>query len=151
MHIAIGFVSMSGNTEDIVSIIQHELEQHDVDVTITELDQFVGEDLSRFDGLLLGSYTWGDGDLPYEAEDFVEELREQSLQGIPAAAFGSGDLDYPKYCAAVDLIEDALKEAGATLVTDGLKIEFDPNTPEKQAACRAFAQTFHRFLQQIHS
>lgn len=58
MHIAIGFVSMSGNTEDIVSLIQHELEQHDVDVTITELDQFVGEDLSRFDGLLLGSYTW---------------------------------------------------------------------------------------------
>lgn len=75
MHIAIGFVSMSGNTEDIVSIVQSELEQHDVNVTITELDRFVGEDLSRFDGLLLGSYTWGDGDLPYEAEDFVEELR----------------------------------------------------------------------------
>ncbi len=42
MQIAIGFVSMSGNTEDIVSIIQRELEQHDVNVTITELDQFVG-------------------------------------------------------------------------------------------------------------
>ncbi len=83
MQIAIGFVSMSGNTEDIVSIIQRELEQHDVNVTITELDQFVGEDLSRFDGLLLGSYTWGDGDLPYEAEDFVEELRDQFLDGMP--------------------------------------------------------------------
>jgi len=33
MQIAIGFVSMSGNTEDIVSIIQRELEQHDVNVT----------------------------------------------------------------------------------------------------------------------
>jgi flavodoxin I len=151
MQVAIGFVSMSGNTEDIVSIIQRELEQHDVNVTITELDQFVGEDLSRFDGLLLGSYTWGDGDLPYEAEDFVEELREQFLDGMPVAAFGSGDLDYPKYCAAVDLIEDALKEAGATIIMDGLKIEFDPNTPEKQAACRAFAQTFHRLLHQVHS
>jgi len=151
MNIMIGFVSMSGNTEDIVQILQSELERKGCTVHIQELDQLYPSDFAQYDAVLLGSYTWGDGDLPYEAEDFVDELGESTLNGLAAAAFGSGDLDYPKYCAAVDTLEQTLASAGATIVVPGLKMEFDPNTPEKQAACRTFANDFFVRAQRLHA
>lgn len=148
MKIMIGFVSMSGNTEDIMHLLKSELEQNGCLVQTEELDQLYPSDLAQYDAVLLGSYTWGDGDLPYEAEDFADELAASSIS-IPAAAFGSGDRDYPKYCAAVDLLEQALTSAGAQIVLPGLKIEFDPDTADKQQACRSFAQEFFKHVEQL--
>lgn len=151
MNIMIGFVSMSGNTEDIVHLLRAELERKGCTVHIQELDQLYPSDFSQYDAVLLGSYTWGDGDLPYEAEDFVEDLADSDLKGLAAAAFGSGDRDYPKYCAAVDLLEQTLQSAGAIVIAPGLKIEFEPDTPEKQAACHTFAEEFFERAQRLHA
>lgn len=151
MNVMIGFVSMSGNTEDIVHLLQSELEQKGCIVHIQELDRLYPSDFSQYDAVLLGSYTWGDGDLPYEAEDFLEDLADSDLNGLAAASFGSGDRDYPKYCAAVDLLEQTLRSAGATITAPGLKIEFDPDTPEKQTACRLFAEDFFERAQRLYA
>ena len=148
MRVCIVFASMSGNTEDIAVIIKKELLKGGVDVDVEEMDGYSASDLEDYDGVLIGSYTWGDGDLPYEAEDFEEELTEIDLSGIPAAAFGSGDRVYPSYCEAVHIFEKTLRECGATIVSECLEIEFDPNTDAEIEACRIFAQTFLYALNQ---
>lgn len=149
MKLLIGYVSMSGNTEDIANLIRHTWQDAGHDVSISDdLESLRIEQFAEYDAVILGTYTWGDGDVPYEAEDFVYDLEESSLNGLPCAAFGSGDTDYPKYCAAVDTVEQAFQTAGGHVLVPALKIEFDPDTDEKKEACFTFANTF---LQQLEA
>lgn len=148
MTILIAYVSMSGNTEDIAHLLQHTLTTAGYTVVVSDdLESLHVNSLLEYDGVLLGAYTWGDGDVPYEAEGFVDDLYDADLDALPCAAFGSGDTDYPKYCAAVDTIEDALRSASGMIAVPSLKIEFDPNTEAKREACVSFATTFMERLE----
>jgi len=60
---------------------------------------------------------------------------------MKSAVFGSGDTGYAIYCGAVDVIEEKLKERGAVILQDSLKIEYGPNAAEKEA-CRQFGRQF---------
>lgn len=138
--ILIGFASMSGNTEDIADLLKSHLDC-DHEVEMRELEDIEVSSLLEYDGLLIGSYTWNDGDLPYEVEDFYDELADVELTGISAAVFGSGDPVYPRFCEAVHLLEDQLKEAGADLIAEGLKIDMNPDAEEDLNACSQFAES----------
>ena len=72
MKALITFASMSGNTEDMAAILKRTLEGKGIDTEMMEFDDTNAEDLSSYDYVFIGSYTWGDGDLPYEAEDFMK-------------------------------------------------------------------------------
>ena len=72
----------------------------------------------------------GDGELPFEAEDFHEDLENIDLSGKKVAVFGSGDTAYELFCEAVTIFEERLVERGAELVQEGLKIELAPEDEE---------------------
>lgn len=144
-EILICFASMSGNTEDIADILTSHLSD-DHNVTLEEIDEVAPSELTDYDAVLIGSYTWNDGDLPYEVEDFYDELDEVDLTGLTTAVFGSGDSIYPMFCEAVHLLEGKLKESGATLACEGLKIEMNPDTEEDLAACRMYAESLLEHL-----
>lgn len=147
MKVLLGYVSMSGNTEDMAKLIQKQLELANYEVAIEELDSISSQALSQYGLLLIGSYTWGDGDLPYEAEDFFDELETVNLSGIYAACFGSGDTMYPQYCAAVDLFAEKLSDRGALVFEDKLKIEFSPETEEQVKECETFALSIINWIE----
>src|SRR5690554_2868976 len=86
--------------------------------------------LNEYDHIILGSCTWGDGELPDEALGFFEEMDSLDLQGKTAAIFGSCDSNYDSYGAAVDLLEQKVRELGATLVLRSLKVEGLPSGQE---------------------
>jgi flavodoxin I len=69
------------------------------------MDREDAEVLLQYDGILLGSYTWGDGELPFEAEDFYDQFDDLDLNGKVVGCFGSGDHAYPHFCAAVDIFQ----------------------------------------------
>ncbi|MFB4213192.1 flavodoxin [Shouchella sp. JSM 1781072] len=148
VRICLVFASMSGNTEDMAVLIKQELEKEGIEVILEEMDGYSADQLVDFNGVILGSYTWGDGDLPYEAEEFEEELATLDLGSMPSAVFGSGDRNYPAYCEAVNLLEETLQKAGAILICDSLKNEFEPKNEEEEEACRRFAQQFSSTLRQ---
>lgn len=136
------FASLSGNTEEIADIIQTKLAS-DAEVTRRhiDMDDIEAVELENYDGILFGTYTWGDGDLPYELEDFYDDMDHLNLQGVPAACFGSCDSSYPEYGAAVDIISEKLQEKGAELLEPNLKIELDPEG-EEITRCEEFAEQF---------
>ena len=70
--ILIAYASMSGNTES-ADLIKVSLDAFDHEVVLQEMEGMDAE-LLAYDGIILGSYTWGDGELPFEAEDFHEDL-----------------------------------------------------------------------------
>lgn len=143
--ILIAYASMSGNTEEIADLLKAKLEQLGHSIDLREIEHTDTKELLDYDAFLIGSYTWGDGELPYEAEDFYEALPQVNLSGKKAAVFGSGDTAYPQFCAAVDLFQQRLKEAGAELTQEGIRIEYTPDTQEEKDRCEKFAADFAKF------
>ncbi|SDZ82232.1 flavodoxin I [Thalassobacillus cyri] len=139
---------MSGNTEEIADLIYSYLET-DHNVEVKEIEDIDPASLLEYDCVLLGSYTWNDGDLPYEVEDFYEELEDIELSGIVAAVFGSGDSIYPQFCEAVHLLENQLKASGAYIIVEGLKVEMTPDTEEDLRNCKAFSEAVLGYLSEV--
>lgn len=135
------YASMTGNTEEMSELITNGIEQAGGEVTVKLVEDCSADLLLDYDGIMLGAYTWGDGELPDEYLDFYEELDEVDLVGKKAAVFGSGDTVYEQFAKAVDLLQGKLAERGAQMVLEPLKLELNPSGDEREA-CRAFGKTF---------
>jgi len=135
------YASMTGNTEELATLIGEGIESAGGDVTMVDILDANASDLLGYEGVLLGAYTWGDGELPDEFLDFYLEMDELQLNGIRAAAFGSCDSSYEYVGRAVDILAEKLSEAGAEIILPGLKIEHVPTLQERQQ-CIEFGQTF---------
>ncbi|KAB2331804.1 MULTISPECIES: flavodoxin [Bacillaceae] len=140
-NILLIFASMSGNTEEMADLIGAAIKETGTSITIKEVSDCHAQELLNYDAIILGSYTWGDGDLPYEFEDFYDDMEGLQLTGKKAAVFGSGDTFYPAYCNAVDLLIERLTSCGADVVTEGLKVEYAPEG-EDIGRCRSFGEEF---------
>lgn len=141
-NILLIFASMSGNTEAVADEIVNGIKRAGGSVNVLDLIEVESASiLLEYDAFLLGAYTWGDGELPDEFLDFYNEMNDLDLNGKMAAAFGSGDTSYPQFCKAVDLIEERLRERGAKVVQEGLKIELAP-TDEEIEKCQKFGEQF---------
>lgn len=75
-------------------------------------------DVAKYDTLLLGSSTWGAGDMQDDWYDFIDDLKAQNLAGKKVAFFGTGDSDgYPDtFAGGLEQIYQALEGCGVTFV-----------------------------------
>lgn len=126
------YASLTGNTEEMAEAITAGAREAGLEVTLKEAYDAKAADLEQYDGIILGAYTWGDGELPDEFLDFYEDMESLDLSGKQAAVFGSGDTSYPDYCGAVDIIEKKLKELGAEIIAESLKFEYNASDEEKE-------------------
>ena len=139
------FASMTGNTEEIANLISEGIHAEGGTVEIKDILEVDVKDLLDYDAILLGSYTWGDGELPDEFLDFYEEMDGLNLKGKKAAVFGSYDSAYGNIGRAVDILSEKLLELGAMVILDGLKIELFPNDVES-VQCIQFGKFFERTI-----
>ncbi|MDZ5783232.1 flavodoxin [Marinococcus luteus] len=142
------YASMSGNTEEIADILENELQKFDIQLTREQFDIEEPDPLhlKMYDGVLFGTYTWGDGDLPYEVEDYYEEMENVTLESLKVGLFGSCDSMYPKYGEALDIMRDQFQKQGAQIVAVPLKVELDPEAEDARAA-RELAHTLMQYLE----
>ncbi|TVX92030.1 flavodoxin [Paenibacillus agilis] len=139
------YASMTGNTEEMKDAVEEGIRELGADVTVKDVMDAQGSDLEAYDVILLGAYTWGDGELPDEFLDFYDEMNDLNLEGKRAAVFGSCDSSYTQYGAAVDILSNKLRELGCTLVHEGLKVELSPSQDEREV-CREFGRHAVRAL-----
>lgn len=140
------FASMTGNTEEIAKLVAKGLEETGVELTVRELPAADPQELVDYDGIILGSYTYGDGDLADEFSDYYSDMDGLDLEGKIAAVFGSGDTAYDNFCAAVDTLSAKLTELGAIQIQESMKID---QTPDDEQECIAFGREFGETLQEI--
>jgi len=134
------FASMSGTTELMAHTIASELMKAGDQVTVKDAIEADAEELMSYERILVGSYTWGDGDLSDEIMSFYDELATIDLTGKMAAAFGSGDTSYEHFARAVDILEEALKTQGCEIIIKGLKIDsWSEDEEEIERKCRLYA------------
>ena len=141
------YATMSGNTEAMADLIEKGLKEAGASVDRHEAMDIDAELLHDYSHILLGAYTWGDGDLPDDFIDLYEEMEELDLPGKAFAVFGSGDTSYEHFCGAVDLIEEKVKELGGDIVLPSIKIELNPEGNEEEELI-SFGRQFVHLHQQ---
>ena len=96
---------------------------------VIEVTDLTTEQLEGADNILLGTSTWGGGELQDDWFDGVSLVKEADLAGKKVAVFGCGDaVSYSDtFCDGMKELYDAALATGATIVgqvaTDGY--EFD--------------------------
>lgn len=142
------YASMTGNTELMANIIAETVEKrgHDVVIKTFEMDPIEVEELADYDGLLVGTYSEDDGELPFEVEDFYEELDDVAINGMVAGVFGSGDSVYDTFGGAANLMGDRLKAKQTKLVPKRLIVDLEPDD-EDADRCRQYAGVFCGMLE----
>lgn len=118
--IGIVFGSSMGNTEDAAKLISDGLGLKNELLNVSEVDT---AKLNSFDKLILGTSTWGSGDLQDDWDAF--DFKALNLNGKTVAVFGMGDSQSysDEYCNGMAKLYDEVVKAGAKVVgevgTDG--------------------------------
>jgi flavodoxin I len=122
-RIGIFYGSTTGNTQAAADLIS---QAFGAEAAAPEgIFGIIPEDLIGFDLLILGSSTWGYGDLQDDWEAVLPKLDQIDLTGRKVALFGLGDQDgYPDtFVDALGIIAEKVRERGGeivgTLDTDG--------------------------------
>jgi flavodoxin I len=135
------FASMSGNTETMAMSIAEGVKELGVNLVIRECYEVEPDELINYDGILLGSYTWGEGEFPDEFVDLYDEMEHLDFSLKKGAVFGSGSTLYSCFGGAVDLLSKKLTDRGAEILNPPLKMEQTPNDNEI-AICKEFGKQF---------
>lgn len=130
MSIGIIYGSSGGVTESIADMIQSKLgvESELYDIGTIEMSK-----LAEYSHLILGTSTWGEGDLQDDWDDAFDEYRAVEFGGKTVAFFGVGDQEGygDNFLDAMGTLYEVAVNNGATIVgnnwsTDGY--EFDEST-----------------------
>ena len=108
--------SSTGNTETLAKEIASKLGVSSSDVY--DVSSVSADKVAAYDCLLLGSSTWGLGDLQDDWMDFVEVLKKENLAGKKVGLFGCGDSSsYPDtFCDAMGVIKEELAGTGCMFI-----------------------------------
>jgi flavodoxin short chain len=123
--VKIAYASMTGNTEGISEILEDAFKELGADVERAEAEDVESDFFEDANVCVIATYTYNDGELPFDFEDFYGNLPEQDLQGKVFGVVGSGDSElYPDYfCKAAEDFEEAFIKTGAAKGHETVKIE----------------------------
>ncbi len=139
MKIAIIYSSKTGNTEELVKILYTLFLKHVSTVELYRITEFPFGQLGVYDAIVIGTYTWGDGELPPEMEPLYQAFETMDGKQIITGVVGTGDSFYPNFCGAVDRFRDMLHVHTNLTVT--LKIELSPQISDLER-CKWFVEIF---------
>lgn len=97
-------------------------------------DKLTVELVNAYDVLLLGTSTWGDGELQDDWYDGIKVLKNADLKGKYIALFGCGDSESycDTFCDAMGILYEDLKNSGCTFL--GNHVNTDDYTFSNSAA-----------------
>ncbi|QUB95126.1 flavodoxin [Leptotrichia sp. oral taxon 218] len=111
--VGIFYGSTTGVTEDIANRIAEKIDGAEV----FNIDGNVDE-LENYDVLLLGTSTWGFGDLQDDWQAVLDDLANLNLAGKKVAYFGSGDQGTfsDTFMDGMAIINEEISKTGATVI-----------------------------------
>ncbi len=85
---------------------------------VINVQDFTAEHIAENDNLILGTSTWGAGELQDDWYDGVNTLKGADLNGKTIALFGCGDAESysDTFVGGMGELYDAVKNSGATIV-----------------------------------
>merc|ERR1712066_1101031 len=111
------YASQTGNTETCAGAIAEES-----GLEVAAIDDIEAEDLTGYDGLIVGCPTWNTGADEYRSgtawDDLIDEIKGLDLGGKPVAIFGCGDSQAygDNFCDGIEELHETFKAAGAKML-----------------------------------
>ncbi len=125
--ILIVYGSTTGNTEMVANWIKDALEASGEQADLFNATEIEPEVVSDYSLIILGSSTWGTGEIQDDFAEFYDAMSYEHFKGKKVTVFGCGDSDmFPDYfCQAVDTIAEKAIVCGADVALEVLKIDGD--------------------------
>jgi Flavodoxins len=118
---------MTGRNEKIAKHLVDYLEEHNADVTLEQIIETDAFALNSYDAVIVDTYTYNDGEIPDEAQDFYEDLKDVDLNHTKFAVLGSSSKQHLHFGRAVDYFTMQLNSSNGEQVADSVKIDQDPD------------------------
>ncbi len=117
MSIAIIYGSNGGVTESVAEEIKKEL---GLEADLFDIAEEGIELFSKYDKMIIGTSTWGEGDLQDDWDDIFDDFKGVEFGGKTVAFFGTGDQEgyADNYLDAMGTLHDVVLENGGTIVGD---------------------------------
>lgn len=114
--IGIIYGSTTGTTDGVAQEIASQMGVAKAD--IHDVTKINADLIGGYDVLILGTSTWGDGELQDDWYDGVKVLKSTSLAGKQIALFGCGDSDSyaDTFCDGIGQLYEELQDTGATFI-----------------------------------
>lgn len=115
-QIGLFFGTDTGNTRKVAKMIVKQFDEGVVD--LTNVSKATIEDVAKYDYLILGTPTLGDGELEDNWKEFLPQFDQIDLTGKTVAIYGLGDQDGygHEFVDAMFFIYEKVKERGATVI-----------------------------------
>ncbi|WP_424236998.1 flavodoxin [Bhargavaea ginsengi] len=91
MDVLIAYATYSGNTKEAAELIADFIEEADHSVSFHWIGGEPAPDVSAYDALILGSFTWAEGSVPEEVKDFILDVGYKPPNTF---IFGTGDTQF---------------------------------------------------------
>jgi len=129
-RVLIVYGSSKGRTGRIAREAARALESRGMQAVMKNVFEARPEELLDYPYIVLGSSTYGQGDLQRDFLDFERGMDDLDLTGIKAAIFGSGNSRYQYYAEAVDILEAKVKIQGARLLIPSFRQDMMSEAPD---------------------
>ncbi|WP_170007631.1 flavodoxin domain-containing protein [Bacillus fonticola] len=130
MKIAIVYASITGNTEAVATGLWRAFRKEGIAPDLISVENFESASLPYFDAIIMGTYTWGSGNIPHAMSDLYQYMSGSPRPNLVTGVFGTGDTSYPHFCGAVDEWTKLLSYETNLAVT--MKIELYPQQQDEK-------------------
>jgi len=124
--------TQTGNAEFVASEAQEMAKSNGMDATLHDMDAVDMAALAKMEKIIFVVSTYGDGDMPDNAELFWDAISAPDAPRLEGTRFGVialGDTGYDHFCQAGKLIDMRMEQLGATRVADRVDCDVDFEEP----------------------
>ncbi len=128
MNIPIYFATVTGNSRDLAERAERKLKALGFDAEARDLATESAESLRGQATALFIASTWGDGEPPDDAIDYVARLQSDEpldLAGLQYSVCALGDTGYEIFCGCGKTIDERLERHGATRLAPRVDCDVD--------------------------
>ncbi|KMY43088.1 flavodoxin [Bacillus sp. FJAT-27916] len=144
MKAAIIYTSKTGNTEELALELRTHFSRR-IHTDLFTINRFPLSQLHEYEAIIIGTYTWGDGEIPLEMMSLYQWIEREEASHLTTGVFGTGDSFYPNFCGAVDEFRDMLYVHTNLAAT--LKVELSPQEGDWEK-CEKFADILMNRIKQ---
>jgi len=126
------FGSQSGNSEELAAKFAKRATDYGLDTTVHDMDGFDLSTLPEMKRVLIICSTWGEGEMPDNAEELWQQASADSAPKLPGVSFSVlalGDTSYEFYCESGKDWDDRLQQLGATRLVNRVDCDVDYDSP----------------------
>jgi len=140
--LSILFGSQSGNSEELAAKFAKRASDYGLVASVNDMDGFDLSSMSSMKRVLIICSTWGEGDMPDNAEELWLEANSDSapkLDGTFFSVLALGDTSYEFFCESGKDWDQRLEQLGATRLVDRVDCDVDYDAMAEAWALDALA------------